>query len=319
MRQAAGPCRPSINLMTESVPCTHCGSRDAIRLFTERYELAGDAANLGINRCRHCRLVYVSPRLTPEATRLVYEVDTSDTISHAYCWDGSASESRFDALLDRLAQTANPGRLLDVGCGGGQLLRAAKRKGRWDVVGLEPIVHAAEQAELYAGCEVRRTTLEEAGFPLGSFDVITMLGVLEHLHDPIAVLHSARKLLRQDGLLAVYVPNFNYLRFKDAGPLCYARTGRWSKLHPQEHLHQFTPQTLLKMLATCGFEVLRVDVGRPFVPSQWAKRLLKQAAFAATCALKASTGIHVGGLEVIARVAPATDADCDTARLRNSA
>lgn len=306
-------------MITEHVLCTHCDSPEAKRIFTERYELAGAAAELGINRCCQCRLVYVSPRLTREATRLVYELDKSDTISHAYCWEGSTSESRFDALVERLAKAANPGRLLDVGCGGGHFLRAAKRKGPWAVVGLEPVEHAAEQAERYAGCEVRRATLEEAGFPLDSFEVVTMLGVLEHLHDPIAVLHSARQLLRTNGLLAVYVPNFNYLRFKDAGPICYARTGRWSKLHPQEHLHQFTPRTLLEVLTTCGFEVLRVDVGRPFVPQHWAKRLLKNSAYAATCALKVSTGIHVGGLEVIARVAPAIDADCRAAQLQRSA
>jgi 2-polyprenyl-3-methyl-5-hydroxy-6-metoxy-1,4-benzoquinol methylase len=300
----------SVSLLTEVVPCTFCGSHHAKRLFTERYELAGSAVDLGINRCRGCELVYVSPRLTPESTRLVYELDTWQTISHAYCWDGSSSERRFDALLGRLAATARPGdrvprgTLLDVGCGSGQFLRAAKRTGRWRVVGLEPIAAAAHEAERYAECEVRRAKLDDAGFPPGSFNVITLLGVLEHLHDPVGTLRSARRLLERGGVLAVYVPNFNYLRLKDTGPISYARTGRWSKLHPQEHLHQFTPRTLLLVLKACGFEVLRVDVGRPFVPRQWATRVLKEAAYAAACMLQISTGIHLGGLEVITRVDP---------------
>jgi len=304
MSTDARPSPPDASLLTEKVPCTLCGSHNAKRLFTERYELAGSAVDLGIDRCGSCELVYVSPRLTPESTRRVYELDAAQTISHAYCWGGSTSEKRFSALLARLAATANPGSLLDVGCGGGQFLRAAKRTGRWRVVGLEPIAAAANEAERYADCEVRRSTLEDTNFPPASFNVVTMLGVLEHLHDPVGVLRSARRSLERTGVLAVYVPNFNYLRLKDTGPICYARTGRWSKLHPQEHLHQFTPRTLLQLLKVCGFEVLRVDVGRPFVPRPWAKRVFKEAAYAATCLLKTATGIHVGGLEVIARVDP---------------
>lgn len=300
---------PDVDLKTEQVSCTHCRTPHGKRLCTERYELAGASVELGINRCRKCRLIYVSPRLTPDATRFVYELDTSHTISHAYCWEGNTCDSRFDALIERLARASKPGRLLDVGCGGGNFLRAAKRKAIWDVVGLEPIEHAAQQAERYAACEIRHTTLEQAGFPHDSFAVVSMLGVLEHVHDPIEVLKSARSLLQSDGLLAVYVPNFNYLRLKDTGPVCFARTRRWSKLHPQEHLHQFTPQTLLSMLTTCGFEVLRTDVGKPFLPARGAKRFLKQSAYAATCGLKALTGIHLGGLEVIARVAPRASAD----------
>jgi 2-polyprenyl-3-methyl-5-hydroxy-6-metoxy-1,4-benzoquinol methylase len=295
------PFRPETRLQVERVACTHCGSNVAQRLFTEQYQLAGKSIDLGINRCRRCELIYVSPRLTPEATRLVYELDAADTISHNYCWDGDASESRFDGLLDRLTKLGSNGRLLDVGCGGGHFLRAAKRRGIWDVIGLEPIEKAAIQAARYAGCDVRKTTVDDAEFPAASFDVISLLGVLEHVHEPLAVLRSARSLLRADGLLAIYVPNYLYLRLKDTGLVCYARTRHWSRLHPQEHLHQFTPRTLAQVLRTSGFEVLQVDVGRPFASRHQSKQLAKQAAYAATCGLKALTGVHLGGLEVIAR------------------
>jgi 2-polyprenyl-3-methyl-5-hydroxy-6-metoxy-1,4-benzoquinol methylase len=290
-----------VTLVTEQVGCGFCHSREAKRMFTERYILGRSAVELGINRCRECGLVYVSPRLTPGSTRLVYELDTEQTISDHYCWDGSASEQRFTPLLKRLARLARPGTLLDVGCGGGQFLRAAKRYGLWQVTGVEPIANAAQHAERYAGCEVRRSTLEEAGFARGSFHVITLLGVLEHLHDPAATLRLARELLQDDGVLAAYVPNFAYLRWKDAGPVAYARAGQWSMLHPQEHLFQYTNRTLGQMLQACGFEVVRVDVGRPFAARRWTKQVVKAAAYWSTCALKAVTGIHLGGLEIIAR------------------
>jgi hypothetical protein len=84
--------------------------------------------------------------------------------------------------------------------------------------------------------------------------------------------------------------------------LCYGRTGRWSKLHPQEHLFQYTPRTLSQIFNASGFDVLRIDLGKPFTPRSILKRAIKETAYWATRALKASTGIHLGGIEIIARV-----------------
>jgi SAM-dependent methyltransferase len=291
-------------LTTEQVSCRICGLENPRRLFSERYVLEDAAVDLGINRCRQCSLVYVSPRLTPESTRLVYELDRDETISNNYCWDGSASEGRFAPLLRRLKTTASPGKLLDVGCGAGQFLHAAKKSGPWQVIGVEPVASAAEQARRYAGCEVHCSTLESAHFAPHSFSVAALLGVLEHLHEPVETLRHVRRLLKSDGVLAIYVPNFNYLRWKDAGPLCYARTRRWSKLHPQEHLFHFTAGTLRRTLEACGFDVLRIDIGRPFTPAHKLKWVIKEAAYWASCGVKTATGIHAGALEVIARANP---------------
>jgi SAM-dependent methyltransferase len=291
-----------VKLQTETVGCGLCGSCEGARLYTERYLLGLSAVELGINRCRKCSLVYVSPRLTPVSTQLVYELDAGQTISREYCWDGDLSERRFAPLLQRLAQLARPGALLDVGCGGGQFLRVAQRTGRWRVTGVEPMSDAASQAQLYSGGDVRCATLDAAGFSDGSFEVITMLGVLEHLHDPVATLRLARTLLKTGGVLAAYVPNFHYLALKDAGPICYARTRRWTQLHPQEHLFHYTPATLREILHAAGFDVLRIEVGRPFTSPNPLTRWAKEAGYWAACALQATTGIHLGGLEVIARV-----------------
>ena len=295
------PPGPSIALQTESTRCVCCDSPDSKRLFTERYTLQGSSAELGINRCRTCGLVYVSPRLTEESTRLVYERDTEHTISHNYCWDGSVSEARFRPLLRRLSEVSVPGGLLDVGCGGGHFMRAARRTGRWEVTGIDPVSSAARQAREYTGCEVEATTLERARFRSESFSVVTMLGVLEHVHDPVGLLNRAWELLDTGGVLAAYVPNYAYLRLKDAGPLCYARRGRWSELHPQEHVFQYTSSSLRRLLEQCGFVPLREDVGRPFITGSRGLQALKEAAYAVAAGLHRVTGFNAGGLEVIAR------------------
>lgn len=296
-------------LITEETTCNLCGSGESRPLLSETYRLNGSQVELEIRRCRGCDLVYTSPRLTFESTLQVYADDAEHTISHNYCWDGSNDGSRFENLLNRLRELAPEGRLLDVGCGGGHLLAEARAAAPWELIGVDPSQQAAEQTRARVGCEVFATSLEEADIQPASCEIVTMLGVLEHLHDPLGTLNSVGGLIKADGLLAVYVPNFNYLRLKDSGLLAYLRRGRWSDLHPQEHLHHFTPQTLRALLNSAGFDVLQMEIGHPFMQGSPLKRTLKKSAYHAVRALKSATGIHFGGLEAIARYrGPATTA-----------
>lgn len=288
-------------LNTEHTECNLCGSSERRLLYTEAYSLNGVTVDLGIVQCRKCQLVYVSPRLTLESTAYVYAHDAQHTISHEYCWDGSADARRFRRLLARLSVLAPRGRLLDVGCGGGHLLAEAARMNRWELIGVDPSDVAIQQTRHRVGCPVYATTLEDAPLEPASCDVVTMLGVLEHLHDPSGTLRRAGELMTGEGILAVYVPNFSYLRLKDAGLLGYLRKGRWSNLHPQEHVHQYTPKTLRAMLERSGFDPLHFDIGHPFLHGSWWNSLVKRAAYSGVCALKVATGLHLGGLEVIAR------------------
>jgi len=270
-------------------------------LYSETYRIAKTDVELGINRCRHCGLVYVSPRLSEEIMKYVYNDDAAATISHRYCWNGASDGFRFRGILARLVSLRPEGKLLDVGCGVGQFLAEARRAGPWSVAGLEPSASAAAQARQAAGCIVHSTSLDDAPLEPGSFDVITMFGVLEHLHDPRRALQRVHGLLRPDGVLAVYVPNFQYLRVKDAGPVAWLRTGRWSDLHPQEHMFQFTPRSLRQMLENSGFACLQTEIGSPFLNCRGFRRAVKLAAYHFARGLKTCTGLHLGGIEMAAR------------------
>lgn len=291
---------PFALLPVEEAACTLCGSMALQLLYRERYELAGRSALLTIGRCLGCDLVRVSPRLTREAVADVYRLDAINTISHGYCWEETADTSRFRPLLRRIAHLADRGVLLDVGCGAGDLLAEARTVGHWNLIGVDPSMEAVQRAETRVGCRIIRAALEELDLPAGSIDVVTMLGVLEHLHDPAATLRAAHRLMRPGGVLGIYVPNFSYLRLKDAGLLCLLRRGRRSELHPQEHLYGYTRRTLAALLEACGFEIVSLDVGQPFLRGGRLARLSKRAMYAAAVGLAAGTGIHLGGLEAVA-------------------
>jgi SAM-dependent methyltransferase len=191
--------------------------------------------------------------------------------------------------------------MLDVGCGTANFLAAAERRGCWELTGIEPSAQAATLARAATSARIEECPLEKAQLPENHFDVVTLLGVLEHLHDPLATLRTVRRLLRPDGIVAIYVPNYHYLRLKDSGIACWLRRRRWSHLSPQEHLFHFTPPLLRQLLQRAGFGRIDVGVGPPFLPHQRIHRWLKQTAHAAVCALHHTTGVHLGGLEAIAR------------------
>lgn len=133
-------------LYTEPVSCPLCGNDDAVTLTTEHYSLDSSSAALPIVRCKHCDLVRVTPRLTDRSRSAVYENDSLNTISHAYCWKESSRTSRFNPLLKRLKAINNAGLFLDAGCGAGDLLKVAEKLGDRTLIGAGPSAPAANIA-----------------------------------------------------------------------------------------------------------------------------------------------------------------------------
>ncbi|MBI3635025.1 MAG: class I SAM-dependent methyltransferase [Candidatus Rokubacteria bacterium] len=102
-----------------------------------------------------------------------------------------------------------PLRILELGCGSGNVLGALRSFG--DVVGLEadPQLRAAGRAE---GLDVRAGALpNDTGVPPGWADVVLLLDVIEHLDDDAAAITAARSALRPGGTLVVTVPAHPWL------------------------------------------------------------------------------------------------------------
>src|SRR5262245_26792016 len=101
-------------------------------------------------------------------------------------------------------------RVLDVGCGAGQLGALLKERGH-DVTGIELVPEAAAEARQRLDAVV--TADVEAGLPFApaSFDAIVFADLLEHLIDPWRVLREAAGLLTADGVVVASVPNVQNL------------------------------------------------------------------------------------------------------------
>ncbi len=152
------------------------------------------------------------------------------------------------ARLVAATRRARPaGRLLDVGCGTGLLLALARPT--YECVGLEPspVPAAAARAQ---GFPVVESTLEAADLEPGSFDVVTMDAVVEHVTDPLAVLRKVHEVLRPGGVVALKTPRFG-------GPTSWLRGRGWNGFRHGYHTYLFTGRTLGRTLEAAGFRVLR--------------------------------------------------------------
>jgi 2-polyprenyl-3-methyl-5-hydroxy-6-metoxy-1,4-benzoquinol methylase len=149
------------------------------------------------------------------------------------------------AALRRYFDLPPRARHLDVGCAMGSMLQESKAAG-WDAVGVETSEFAAQYAKEHTGCPVLAGTLEKAAFPSGSFDVVTLMDVIEHVPEPLALMHEIYRVLRPGGVIFVVTPNFASFFVRLYGLQAY---GVW----PDQHVVYFTPSTITKLLKKTGF------------------------------------------------------------------
>ncbi|HTY96915.1 MAG TPA: class I SAM-dependent methyltransferase [Solirubrobacteraceae bacterium] len=137
-----------------------------------------------------------------------------------------------------------PGRLLDVGCGRGDL--GAWMIGRgWSVTGVEPSPGACEVARS-RGLDARVGVLAEAGIEQGAYDAVVFRQSLEHVPEPAADIRRAHAALRPGGVVIVSVPNFGGWQRRRFG-------GAWFHLDLPRHRTHFDAGSLRALLARGGF------------------------------------------------------------------
>ncbi len=205
-------------------------------------------------RCCACGHVFVSPRLPEEAVSELYGSTYWDLYQPAVGSPALAERVLFDyqngfGKLERdVLPYRRPGRLLDVGASNGGMVRAARERG-FDAHGIEPSAEVCDLARQLQGVELYCGDIRDNHFAAGSFDVVTMHDVLEHVFAPLEILRACRRVLAPGGLLVVETPTtdaLGYLRDGDA----------WQNMSPLEHVHLFSEANLALVATRCGFRVV---------------------------------------------------------------
>jgi SAM-dependent methyltransferase len=145
---------------------------------------------------------------------------------------------------------------LDVGCGNGGFISLLQKNGG-EVAGTEfaPVSHFADSAIAKKICD---RDLLRCGFPAEHFDVVTLWHVLEHLNAPQLYLVEIKRVLKDDGILIMQVPNFNSWQamfFKD----------KWFHLDVPRHVLHYDVKSLRMVMEDSGFTSIIYISHRSFI------------------------------------------------------
>lgn len=253
-------------IICEPVPqCAICGSagktlyRD---LSDELFDLPG---KWSFRECGHagCGTGWVDPRpISQELGKLYERYYTHEAVTAENLTEEKLPSNRnmvLKKLLTKLlwwqsAQFSSnllylgdmtPGRLLDMGCGSGEFLFKAMRRG-WQVDGLDFDERAVAAANRLENVVARVGDLDHPDLLPGSYDAITMNHVIEHVYDPKHSFARCATLLRPGGRLVLVTPNMEAQGLKIFGP-------HWRGLEIPRHLHLFTAKSLKKLAISAGF------------------------------------------------------------------
>lgn len=167
----------------------------------------------------------------------------------------------FDDLATILAAHAAGKRVLDVGCGTGELLGYLAERG-FMAEGTDPSEEAAKEARA-RGRTVTTSRLETFAAEsdrAGAYDAVTFLNVMEHVPSPAAILQAARKILAPRGIVAIRVPNdFNDLQLATQEQL--ALRPYWVAV--PDHVNYFSVRSLAGLLDRVGFDVIYTQTDFP--------------------------------------------------------
>ncbi len=206
-----------------------------------------------IVRCDSCDFHFTNPR--PNATEIGAYYKSEDYISHSNSSKGIINSIyqyvRPYALKGKVklvASLSQKGKLLDIGCGTGEFLNAAKIAG-WDCQGIEPSPEARDLAitkhDLNVDPYESMPRLDDA-----CFDVITMWHVLEHVHHIDHLMKEIQRVLAPGGVLVIAVPN------RDSHDANYY-SEHWAAWDVPRHLYHFKETNIKRLGALHGFSLDR--------------------------------------------------------------
>lgn len=238
--------RPGADPASVHVRCQLCGGRGDAPVYRRSFEsMALGRVEVALVVCSDCGFLYTDPRPTREALARHY---AEGDFASAVVWrerEGDVRHTRFLArrttFTTRHAPALGRGRLLDVGCSGGDFLAAVGLHG-WVRAGLEPSRAAALRAR-GQGFAVAQEALEENHLPPEVFDVVTAFSVLEHVWDVREAVGALERLLAPGGLLVVEVPDAT------------RAPAQVAEFFSVEHLSHFSPGSLTRLLRLFGLRV----------------------------------------------------------------
>jgi SAM-dependent methyltransferase len=245
----------------ESVPCPFCGSAEC-----SIYERFGSDLQFTYVLCRHCSLVYESPRprydqdFIDAAYASYYQFSENIELEHDTKIQHSAVNMFEEEVKNLLQYDKRRTNVLDIGSAMGTFLFAAKPYYK-KAIGLDVSEQMARFAEKSTGATIYLQQFNDFNYP-EKFSLIHMSHVIEHIPNPVEWLRKAATMLEDDGILVINVPNkyalgFRMQHFFYKAGLKKQFSSTWNDpARIPDHLYEPNVKSMLMLLKANHFEVL---------------------------------------------------------------
>ena len=214
-------------------------------------------------KCNNCGVITIYPLPSTDDLNKFYTdylykygyrfLIKDDRILHYYLKRWRRRFNKIQKIVQR------KGNLLDVGCSLSVFLKYCQDRG-WHVCGVEISEREADFVIENYKIKVYKKTLEKINFEKKKFAVVTMWDVFEHLNNPVEVFEKIKKILKDDGLIALSTINYDCLNRK-------LFRKKWRYLIPPEHIFYFTPNFLKQYFRNQGFHI--VEMRTYFAPQNF--------------------------------------------------
>lgn len=214
-----------------------------------------------IFKCKICSFVYQDKN----TIILNYEDSYNLDFLNKSEWMYPSRFNAFSDIINRIPIQTTKNIILDIGCGDGQFLYLCKQKG-YDISGVEYDKNLSSYANHKLNNCVLSGAYSKSMFPENTFDVVSLIQVLEHIPDPKYVIEIIRYHLKPDGIVIIEVPSVRAPHF-----LLYEITkikqfvNKSTGIIPS-HCNYFSVKTLTTFLEKSGIKTKTVITGR------WADR-----------------------------------------------
>lgn len=238
----------------EKVKCALCGA-DSTKTLLQGKDFRYNLNNISFNivKCTDCNLVYLNTRPLKENMGGFYP--------EGYYPKENVLQRILKPIFQRnlskvktIASHKRAGRLLEIGCGDGDLLLLLKKQG-FLTYGVDISRAACSLTEQKIGGNVFNGEVADFNFCANFFDVIAMNHSFEHVGSPTECLKELKRISKESGVLFISVPNIECFQFK-------LWKEKASLLDIPRHLYLYSPTTLKSMIEKSGFRVVKMS--QPF-------------------------------------------------------
>lgn len=250
----------SIDLELKERDCPLCGEKE-YKIIIEKFDKTYNE-NFTYCECKSCQTIYLNPCPSERAINSIYSkigyYSKTNKLTEGILQKSIIQKSNRirTSIIQEVINLGPQNNILDIGCSTGEFLDYLFNKYKCNVFGLdndhEGLKELQKRNPLIKTYEGKIENFNDDSI---KYDIISAWGVIEHLHNPVKLIESSKKLLNKNGLLIFDFPNI-------ASKTAKWDLSNWPYLNPPFHITHLNEIELIKKVKDIGYIVLNKSYDR---------------------------------------------------------